>query len=103
MHKSEPGFVFFWCSKIGTSAKRPAERKTRVGTRQKQPLPRVSSRQFGNHSLCNKEKTVDEQTPAPRHGGAKQMTMSSCMCEPTKTALSLGDDTHAAITRPKWA
>ena len=27
------------------------------------------------------------------------MTMSSCMCEPTKTAQSLGDDTHAVVTR----
>ena len=26
--------------------------------------------------------------------------MSCCMCEPTETA-SLGDDTHAAVQRPK--
>ena len=27
----------------------------------------------------------------------------SCMCEPVETAQSLGDDTHAVGTRPKWA
>ena len=29
--------------------------------------------------------------------------MSCCMCEPTETAQSLGDDAHAVATRPKWA
>ena len=29
--------------------------------------------------------------------------MSSCMCEPVETAQSLGDDTYAVVTRPKWA
>ena len=29
------------------------------------------------------------------------MTMSSCMCEPMETAQSLGDDTHAVVTRLK--
>ena len=36
---------------------------------------------------------------APSRGGAKEMTMSSCMCEPMETAQSLGDDTHAVVTR----
>ena len=26
-----------------------------------------------------------------------------CMCEPLETAQSLGDDTHAVVTRPRWA
>ena len=26
----------------------------------------------------------------------------SCMCEPTETAQSLGDDTDAVVTLPKW-
>ena len=29
--------------------------------------------------------------------------MSCCMCEPTETAQSLGDDAHAAVKRPKSA
>ena len=29
-------------------------------------------------------------------GSAEQMTIACCMCEPTETAQSLGDDTHAA-------
>ena len=29
------------------------------------------------------------------------MTMSSCMCAPVETAQSLGDDTHAVVTRLK--
>ena len=29
------------------------------------------------------------------------MTMSSCMCEPMETAQSLGEDTHAVVTRLK--
>ena len=31
------------------------------------------------------------------------MSTSWCTCEPTETARSLGDDTHAVVTRPKWA
>ena len=31
------------------------------------------------------------------------MSTSWCTCEPTETARSLGDDTHAVGTRPKWA
>ena len=31
------------------------------------------------------------------------MSMSCCTCEPMETAQSLGDDTHAVGTRPKWA
>ena len=42
-------------------------------------------------------------TSVPRCGGAKEMTPSWCMCEPTETAQSLGDDTHAVAIRPKWA
>ena len=38
---------------------------------------------------------------APSRGGAKEMTMSSCMCELMETAQSLGDDTHATVTRLK--
>ena len=38
---------------------------------------------------------------APSRGGAKEMTMSSCICEPLETAQSLGDDTHAVVTRLK--
>ena len=38
---------------------------------------------------------------APSRGGASEMTMSSCMCEPMETAQSLGDDTHAVVTRLK--
>ena len=40
---------------------------------------------------------------APRCGGALEMSMSSCMCEPMETAQSLDDDSHAVVTRPKWA
>ena len=40
---------------------------------------------------------------APRCGGALEIPMSCCMCEPTETAQSLSDDTHAVATRPKWA
>ena len=29
--------------------------------------------------------------------------MSCCMCEPTETAQSLGDDTHAVVKRPRRA
>ena len=29
--------------------------------------------------------------------------MSCCMCEPTETAQSLGDDTHAVVKRPRTA
>ena len=29
--------------------------------------------------------------------------MSCCLCEPTETAQSLGEDTHAAVKRPKRA
>ena len=28
--------------------------------------------------------------------------MSCCMCEPSETAQSPGDDTHAVAARPKW-
>ena len=35
-------------------------------------------------------------------GGASDMSMSCCMCEPMETAPSLGDDTHAVGARPKW-
>ena len=31
------------------------------------------------------------------------MPMSCCMCEPMKTAWSLGDHRSAVGTRPKWA
>ena len=34
---------------------------------------------------------------------ASEIPMSCCMCEPMETAQSLGDDTHAVVTRPKWA
>ena len=40
---------------------------------------------------------------APRCGGALEMSISCCMCEPMETAQSLGDDSHAVVTRPKWA
>ena len=32
-----------------------------------------------------------------------EMTMSCCMREPMETAQCLGDDTHAAVARPKQA
>ena len=38
---------------------------------------------------------------APSRGGAQEMTVSSCMCEPMETARSLGDDTHEYVTRLK--
>ena len=38
-----------------------------------------------------------------RGGGAKEMPTSCCMCEPLETAQSLGDDTHAVVSRPKSA
>ena len=40
---------------------------------------------------------------APRRAGASEMTMSRCMCEPMRTAQSLGDATRAVVARPKWA
>ena len=40
---------------------------------------------------------------APRCGGAQEMSMSCCMCEPMETAQSLGDDTHAVVLGPMWA
>ena len=33
----------------------------------------------------------------------KKHPMSCCMCEPTETAQSLGDEAHAAVKRPKSA
>ena len=33
----------------------------------------------------------------------KEMPTPCCMCEPVVTAQSLGDETHAVITRPQWA
>ena len=33
----------------------------------------------------------------------KEMPIPSCMCEPVVTAQSLGDETHAVVTRPQWA
>ena len=36
-------------------------------------------------------------------GGAEEMSMSCCMCEPMETAQSLGDDTHAVAIRPNMA
>ena len=38
---------------------------------------------------------------ARTHGGAKDITVSSCMCELVETAKSLGDDTHVVGTRSK--
>ena len=35
---------------------------------------------------------------APGLGGARDITMSCCMCEPLRTAPSHGDDTHAVVT-----
>ena len=31
------------------------------------------------------------------------MSMTCCVCEATEMEQSLGDDTHAVGTRPKWA
>ena len=31
------------------------------------------------------------------------MPRSCCACEPIEIAQSLGGDTHAVVTRPKWA
>ena len=33
----------------------------------------------------------------------KEMPIPCCMCEPVVTAQSLGDETHAVVTRPRWA
>ena len=38
---------------------------------------------------------------APRLGGAEDISMFCCMCEPQETAQSLGDDTNAVVTGPK--
>ena len=38
---------------------------------------------------------------APRCSGAKEMTISCCMCKLMETAQSLGDDTHAVATLAK--
>ena len=37
-----------------------------------------------------------------RCGRAEEMTASCCMCDPPEMAHSLGDDTHAVMTLPKW-
>ena len=38
---------------------------------------------------------------APSRGDAHETTMSCCMCEPTETAQSVGDDPHVVVTRLK--
>ena len=45
----------------------------------------------------------NEGNGAPRCGGARGISMPCCMCEPTATAQSPGDDTHAVVTRSTWA
>ena len=40
---------------------------------------------------------------APICGGAQDMSMSCCMCEPMETAQVFGDDPHAVGPRQNWA
>ena len=76
---------------------RLAGRKTRVATRTKDS--HFSAEAIGCFQIALLTPTLSTKAiGVPRCGGVHEMSISCCMCEPTETAQSLGDDTHSVET-----
>ena len=83
--------------------------KGRVGARPRveEDLRNSSSQAQALAIFWNSISVVNSSKKLPRVRqdveALKEVPTPCCMCEPVVTAQSLGDETHAVVTRPQWA